>query len=250
VHIKVDTGMIRLGLAPDAVPAFIERLRDLPNVRVEGLFTHFATADEEDASFLNEQWTRFNTLISDLERSGDRPPIVHAGNSAAGLRYPQTRYDVVRAGIALYGLDSSAAAPAPADLLPVMSFHTEVAQVREVPPGTPISYGGLFVTARRSLIATIPVGYADGFRRAPAAWQQVLVNGRRAPVVGRVCMDYTMIDVTDCGAVVRGDPVVLIGAQGDEQISAEQVAAWLGTSNYEVVSAILPRVPRESLEEG
>ncbi len=250
VHIKVDTGMIRLGLAPDAVPAFIERLGDLPNVRVEGMFTHFATADEEDSSFLTEQWTRFNTLLSDLERAGVRPPTVHAANSAAGLRYPQTRYDVVRAGIALYGLDSSAAAPAPADLLPVMSFHTEIAQVRTVPAGTPISYGGLFVTPRPAVIATIPVGYADGFRRAPAAWQAVLVNGRRAPVVGRVCMDYTMIDVTDCGAVGRGDPVVLIGVQGDDEISAEQVAEWLGTSNYEVVSAILPRVPRESLEEG
>lgn len=250
VHIKVDTGMIRLGLWPKAVAAFVQRLHSFPNVQVEGMFTHFATADDEEAGFVLEQWTRFNTLLSDLERAGLRPPLVHAANSAAGLRYPQTRYQFVRAGIALYGLDSSAHAPAPPDLLPVMSFHTEIAQVRAVPAHTPISYGGVFVTAHDSLIATIPVGYADGFRRAPASWREVLVGGRRAPVVGRVCMDYTTIDVTACGPVARGDPVVLIGQQGNETIRAEEVAMWLGTSNYEVVSAILPRVPRESLEEG
>jgi alanine racemase len=250
VHVKVDTGMARLGLPPGEVAAFLGRLRELPGLRVEGMFTHFATADEEDASFLTVQWSTFNQLVAELERLDLRPEIVHAANSAAALRYPQTRYDLVRVGIALYGLDSSPEAPAPADLRPVMSFHTEIAQVREVPAGTPISYGGTFVTERPSRIATIPVGYADGFRRAPQTWREVLVGGRRAPVVGRVCMDYTMIDVTDVPNVRRGDAVVLIGRQGHDEISAEEVALWLGTSNYEVVAAILPRVPRESLEEG
>ncbi|HEY1011652.1 MAG TPA: alanine racemase [Herpetosiphonaceae bacterium] len=250
VHVKVDTGMARLGLAPEETPAFLRLAADLPHIRVEGIFTHFATADAEDPGYLRQQAARWDGLLAELASAGLRPPQAHAANSAALLHHGATRYDLARAGIALYGLQPSPHAPLPADFQPVMSFHTEVAQVREVPAGTAVSYGCTFVTERPSRIATLPVGYADGFRRAPQPWREVLIGGRRAPIVGRVCMDYAMADVTDGPPVRRGDPVVLIGQQGGERISAEDVADWLGTINYEVVSAILPRVPRESDEEG
>jgi alanine racemase len=151
---------------------------------------------------------------------------------------------MIRPGIACYGLDPSPETPLPAGFAPVLSFHSEVAQVRAHPAGTPLSYGGTFVTARPSRIATIPAGYADGVSRAPA-WREVLVHGQRAPIVGRICMDYTLIDVSDIAGVKRGDPVVLIGKQGEDTINADEVAGWLGTINYEVVTGILPRVPRE-----
>jgi alanine racemase len=173
-----------------------------------------------------------------------RPPQIHAANSAALLRFPAARFDMVRPGIACYGLRPSAETPLPADFRPALTFHSEVAQVKELPAGTPISYGGAFVTQQPARIATIPVGYADGLRRSPP-WREVLVRGRRAPVVGRITMDYALIDVTEIAGVKRGDAVVLIGAQGEQRITADEVAGWLGTISYEVVATILPRVPRE-----
>jgi Alr-MurF fusion protein len=248
VHIKVDTGMARLGLAPEQVGPFLHRLRanqaERGGLLVEGLYTHFASAESADTRFVQTQLDRFQRLLAELIAAGLRPPIVHAANSAALLRFPAARFDLVRPGIACYGLRPSAETPLPPDFRPALAFHTEIAQVKAVPAGTPISYGGVYVTTRPALIATIPVGYADGFRRAPP-WREVLVRGRRAAVVGRICMDYAMIDVTDIPQVRRGDPVVLIGAQGDESISADEVAEWLGTIAYEVVTTILPRVPRE-----
>ncbi len=244
LHVKTDTGMGRLGLRPDDVGSFLERLADLPGVSVEGLYTHFATADSADETFACQQLARFQAVLKQVSAAGLRPPLVHAANSAALLRLPAARLDMVRPGIACYGLHPAPETPLPADLRPVLSFYSEVAQVKEVPTGTPISYGATFVTQRPSRIATIPVGYADGVRRAPP-WREMLVRGQRAPVVGRVCMDYVMLDVTDIEAVRRGDTVALIGAQGSETISADTVAGWLGTINYEVVSTLLPRVPRE-----
>jgi alanine racemase len=248
VHIKVDTGMARLGLAPGQVGPFLHRLRvrqaERGGLQVEGLYTHFATAESADTSFAHMQLDRFERLLAELTAAGLRPPIVHAANSAALLRFPAARFDLVRPGIACYGLSPSTETPLPLDFRPALTFHTEIAQVKTVPAGTPISYGGTYVTNRPTQIATIPVGYADGFRRTPP-WREVLVRGRRAAVVGRICMDYAMIDATDIPQVRRGDPVVLIGAQGDESITADEVAEWLGTIAYEVVTTILPRVPRE-----
>ncbi|KPV48014.1 alanine racemase, partial [Kouleothrix aurantiaca] len=189
------------------------------------------------------QLARFTGLLRELEAAGLRPPCAHAANSAALLRLPAARLDMARPGIACYGLAPSAAAPLPPDFRAALSFHTEVAQVKELPAGAPVSYGGTWVATRHSRIATIPVGYADGLRRAPP-WREVLVRGRRAPIVGRICMDYAMLDVTDIPGVRRGDPVTLIGQQGDDTISADEVAGWLGTISYEVVATILPRVPR------
>ncbi len=244
VHVKVDTGMGRLGMPPEQACAFLQDVSHLPGLTVEGLYSHFATADSADETFARLQLRQFEDVLADITAAGLRPPVVHMANSAATLRFPQARFDMVRPGIGCYGLNPSHETPLPADFKPVLSFHTRLAQVKSLPAGVPLSYGGTFVTRRDSLIGTIPVGYADGFRRVPP-WHEVLVRGQRAPVVGRVCMDYALVDVTDVEDVKQGDAVVLIGEQGDDCITADEVAHWLGTINYEVVSAILPRVPRE-----
>jgi alanine racemase len=170
--------------------------------------------------------------------------LTHAANSAAILSLPESHFRMVRLGLAMYGLHPSPQLPCPADFRPALSFKTQVAQVKTLPPGSFVSYGNTYQTTGEQRIAVIPVGYADGFRRAPRHWGQVLVRGQRVPIVGRVCMDQTMIDVTTVPDVRQGDEVVLIGEQGGERITAESVAERLGTINYEVVSEILARVPR------
>jgi Alr-MurF fusion protein len=244
IHLKVDTGMGRLGIPPEQAVPLLRKLARLPWLRVEGIYSHFATADSNEETFARTQLQRFQDVVREITSVGLRPPLVHMANSAALLRFPEARFDMVRPGIACYGLSPSNETLLPPDFQTVLSFHTSVAQVKPLPPGVSLSYGGIFVTQRPSRIATLPVGYADGFRRSPP-WREVLVRGRRAPVVGRVCMDYAMIDVTDIEKVKRGDPVTLIGSQGKESITTDDVAGWLGTINYEVVAALLPRVPRE-----
>jgi alanine racemase len=211
---------------------------------VVALYTHFARADEDDPTPTEQQLARFQTLVTELTAAGLRPPLLHAANSAATLRFPASHFDMVRPGLACYGLAPGAAVPLLPGMRPALSFYSEVAQVKEHPPGAPISYGGTFITARPSRIATIPVGYADGLRRSPP-WREVLIRGRRAPIVGRICMDYAMVDVTDIPGVQRGDTVTLIGQQGEASISVDEIAGWLGTISYEVLTGILPRVPRE-----
>ena len=243
VHVKVDTGMARLGIHPDEALSLLHDLRALEGVDVVGLFTHLATADTADRTQSQAQLERFAALVAAVEREGLRPPVVHAANSAAVFRFPEAHWDMVRPGIALYGLDPSPDAVCPPGFRPALAFKTAIAQVKTLPPGSPVSYGATFVTARTTRLATIPVGYADGFRRSPS-WRAVLVRGYHAPIVGRVCMDYAMVDVTDIPDVAVGDETVLIGSQNDQTITASDVANWLGTINYEVVAAILPRVPR------
>ncbi|HEY7677316.1 MAG TPA: alanine racemase, partial [Candidatus Methylomirabilis sp.] len=189
------------------------------------------------------QLARFQELLAELEVTGLRPPIAHAANSAALLRFPAARFDMVRPGIACYGLRPSADTRLPPDFRAALAFHTEIAQVKPMPAGTPISYGRAFVTNRPSLIATIPVGYADGLRRSPP-WREVLVRGRRAPILGRVCMDMMLVDVSATPEAALGDEVVLIGRQGKEAITADDVAAAAGTISYEVLAGIGPRIPR------
>jgi len=243
-HIKVDTGMGRLGLLPEQVLAFVQMLHTLPGLTVDGIFTHFSSADEADPAYTLGQIARFDQVLAELRSNGLVPPHVHADNSAALLRYPASHYNLVRPGIALYGLNPSAETPLPPEFQTALSFKSQIAQVKTLPPGSAVSYGRRFITQRPSRIAVIPVGYADGFRRAPRNWGYVLVHGHRAPIVGSVCMDQTMVDVTDIDGVTQGDEVVLIGTQGDETLSVDQVAEQLGTINYEVVSEILARVPR------
>jgi alanine racemase len=243
VHVKVDSGMGRLGLLPDEVLPTVRALTRLPHLVVEGIFTHFSVADS-DPEYTKWQLDRFRRVLAALAAAGVEVPLAHAANSAAILTMPESHLDMVRLGLAMYGLDPSPQVRCPPDFRPALAFKTQVAQVKTLPPGSFVSYGNTYQTAGEQTIAVIPVGYADGFRRAPEHWGEVLVRGQRAPIVGRVCMDQTMIDVSHVPGIRQGDEVVLIGRQGAEQISAEDVARRLGTINYEVVSQILARVPR------
>ncbi len=243
VHIKVDTGMGRLGLLPDDVVPFALALGSLSHLVMEGIFTHFSVADA-DLVYTRGQVDCFGQVLDALSSVGVEFSLAHAANSAAILSLPESHFRMVRLGLAMYGLHPSPQLPCPADFRPALSFKTQVAQVKTLPPGSFVSYGNTYQTTGEQRIAVIPVGYADGFRRAPRHWGQVLVRGQRVPIVGRVCMDQTMIDVTTVPDVRQGDEVVLIGEQGGERITAESVAERLGTINYEVVSEILARVPR------
>ncbi|HMP43391.1 MAG TPA: alanine racemase [Roseiflexaceae bacterium] len=243
VHLEVDTGMGRLGLTPADVGPLLRRLADVARIRVTGMYTHFACADELDASPALAQLARFKMLLAQIEAAGLRPPLVHAANSAALLRFPEARFDAVRPGIACYGLTPAPHVPLIDGLRPALMLESTIAQLKEVPIGTPLSYGGMFVTTRPTMVATVPIGYADGVQRSPA-WRSVLIGGQRAPVIGRICMDYILVDVTDIAGVTGGDQVVLIGEQGAERIDAAEVAGWLGTITHEVLTTIGPRVRR------
>jgi alanine racemase len=247
LHVKVDTGMGRLGLLPADVLPFVRQVMALPGLVVEGIFTHFSVADSIEAEHIahtDSQLAAFEAVLADLAAAGIHLPIVHAANSAATVGRPAAHFTMVRLGIALYGLAPSTVTPLPAGFRPALRWKTQVAQVKTLPPGSPISYGNTFRTQRETVVAVVPVGYADGFRRAPLHWGYVLVRGRRAPIVGRVTMDQTMLDVTDIAGVRQGDEVALIGRQGEEEITVEQIAERLGTISYEVVAEILARVPR------
>lgn len=249
VHVKVNTGMNRLGLAPDQVPAFLQAVRHLPQLQVEGIFTHFATSDLADKRFAEVQFNRFVRLLRQLEEGGLRPPVAHAANSAAMLTLPHTHLDLVRCGISLYGLHPDAEeTPLPPGFQPALTWKAQVAHIVPLQAGESVSYGQEFVAPRPMIAAIVPVGYADGFPRRPYHWGNVLIHGRPAPILGRVCMDQTIVDVTEIaqttGAVRQGDEVVLIGRQGEAELSAEEVGRRLRTINYDVVSRILSRVPR------
>jgi len=247
VHVKVDSGMGRLGICAEQVEdilALIREIKSLPGLELEGMFTHFAMADSHDLTHARLQLSRFQQVLQAVEAAHLRPPIVHAANSAAMLNLPEARFDMVRPGIALYGLDPSPDTRLPQGFRPALSFKTTVAQVKDIPAGECISYGCAYITERPTRVAVLPVGYADGFRRGPTNWGSVLIHGQQAPILGRVCMDQCMVDVTHIPHVRMGDEVVLIGKQGHATLTAGQVADRLGTINYEVVSEILARVPR------
>ena len=242
VHLKLDTGMSRIGVRTAAQAAALARAADeAPGVRLVGAFTHFASADEEDASQTQQQIARFEDMLRAVEAVHGAPLLRHACNSAGIYRYPQAHYDMVRGGIALYGC---APAPGIGGLRPAMRWTTRATFVKDLPAGERISYGGTYTAARDMRVMTVPVGYADGYRRAFSGRAQVLVRGRRAPVVGRVCMDQMMVDVTDVPGCAAGDEVVLLGAQGGEAISADEMAAWADTISYEILLAPSARVPR------
>lgn len=247
VHVKVDTGMGRLGIRAeelDEIVRLVEAIHELPGIELEGIFTHFATADALDSTYARKQLMRFQRVLQAIEEKHLRPPLIHAANSAAMLALPEARFDMVRPGIALYGLDPSDEVRLPAGFRPALAFKTQVAQVKVVPAGEGISYGSTFVTTRPTTVATLPVGYADGFRRGPANWGSVLIHEQEAPLLGRVCMDQCMVDVSHIPQVRVGDEVVLIGRQGKASLTAEEVARRLGTIHYEVVAELLARVPR------
>jgi len=247
VHVKVDTGMGRLGIRAEHIAEVLKLIHGiihLPGLELEGIFTHFAMADTLDLTHARLQLTRFQGVLQAIEEEHIRPPLVHAANSAAILSLPESHFDMVRPGIALYGLDPSPEVRLPVGFRPALSFKTQVAQVKVIPEGESISYGCSYTTDRPTRVAILPVGYADGFRRGPTNWGSVLVHGQEAPLLGRICMDQCIIDVSHIPQVRVGDEVVLIGRQGEASLTAEQVAQRLGTINYEVVSEILARVPR------
>ncbi|MCC6453435.1 MAG: alanine racemase [Caldilineaceae bacterium] len=251
VHLKVNTGMNRLGVAPGDARALLSALSEMRSLEVEGIFTHFATSDT-DRAYAEEQFRCFVSVLDELAAAGLRPAIAHAANSAATLTMPHAHLEMVRCGIALYGLDPDEDdTPLPSTFVPVMSWKAQVAQVRHLQPGDAVSYGREFVAQQPMTVATIPVGYADGFPRRPRTWGSVLIHGQPAPLVGRVCMDQCVVDVTSIAAqqpVRQGDEVVLIGRQGRAELSAAEVARRIGTNNYDVVSRILARVPRYVVE--
>jgi alanine racemase len=243
LHVKVDTGMGRIGLPPEDALPFITGIAKFPGVAVEGIMTHFAEADLKDKQFAATQMDRFETLIRSLEAGGIMVPLRHAANSAAVLEYDRALLTMVRPGLMLYGYDPLERRGG-VDLRPVLSLVARIAYLKKVPSGVPISYGRTFVTKRESLIATVPIGYADGYSRGLSNRGVVLVRGRRVPVAGRVCMDMIMLDVSDVPGVMEGDEVVLIGCQGRERITADDIADLTGTIAYEVLCGIGSRVPR------
>ncbi|HEY4595167.1 MAG TPA: alanine racemase [Thermoanaerobaculia bacterium] len=255
VHLKVDTGMSRLGVAMEEVPQAFDILRASPGLRLAGLLSHFGDADDLESPRNSAQAERFASalaLLTPREREG---LIIHMANSAAALHRPASRYALVRMGIAIYGLDPAERpghplpAPERTDLRPVMSVRARIVQLREVPAGTALSYGGRTVTRRRSRIAVVPVGYADGYAWRLTGRAEALVRGRRVPVAGSVTMDMTLLDVTEAGAEL-GDEVVLLGRQGDEEITAAELAAHAGTISWEILCHLGLRLPRRYVREG
>ncbi|MCB0060698.1 MAG: alanine racemase [Caldilineaceae bacterium] len=250
VHLKVNTGMNRLGVDPADVVPFVRALHAYhPHLQLEGIFTHFATADHLDQTFAQEQLSRFQQALQALTAVQLRPPLAHAANSAAILQFPAAQLDMVRCGIALYGLHPDAETCRLSDAFqPVLRWKAQIAQLTRLQPGEGVGYGQTFRAEQPTVVATIPIGYADGFPRSPHHWGSVLIHGAEAPILGRVCMDQTIVDVTpltEQGVPVQpGDEVVLIGRQRQRQLTTEEIAERLGTVNYEVVSRILPRVPR------
>ena len=236
-HLKVDTGMTRLGVAAGEIESFFAAAAELPGTSLRGVFTHFASAENEDGEYTDHQMKVFREVLSSLDALGVRYGLAHAANSAALQRFPDSRMDMVRPGIMLYGSGGLGEAR----LLPVMKFKTRIAQMKKVPEGTAVSYGGTFVAKRETLVATLPVGYADGYPRKLSNRAKVSVGGRLAPVAGAVCMDFVMVDVTDVVGVGVGDEVTLFG---DGAVSVEDVSLWAETIPYEILSMISRRVPR------
>lgn len=246
VHAKLDTGMGRLGIGDrrEAV-RFLEELHKLPDLSLEGIYTHFACADEAEKNYTEYQLQRYREILRELESRGVTVPLTHAANSAATLEHPASVLDMVRVGISLYGYyPSPEVGREQIRLLPVLSLKTRIIFLKKVARGTPISYGRTYYTPRETVIATVPLGYADGFSRSLSNSGFMLVKGQRAPVVGRVCMDLTMLDVGHISGVREGDEVVAYGCQGSESIDADEIASQLGTISYEVLCRISPRVPR------
>ncbi len=259
VHIKIDTGMSRLGFYFQDInrdEAAVEEVRAacaLPGLRPEGLFSHFASADEGPGgdAFTMRQFGCFKEMAEALQRAGVPFQVRHCANSAAVFDYPLSHLDMVRAGVVLYGLAPSADLRSQPDLRPVLALRSVVSHVKTVEPGAAISYGRTFTAPRRMQVATVPVGYADGYPRALSpGGAQVLIHGRRCPVLGRICMDQLMADVTGLEEIKTGDWVTLIGRDGQEEITAGEVAGWEGTIHYEVVCALSKRVPRVYLKGG
>ena len=252
IHIALDTGMGRIGFIPneESIEA-VEKIASLNGIEIIGIFTHFSTADEYDKTYTNEQFKKIKNFISELEKRNINIPLKHVSNSGAIMDMPETYLDAVRAGIILYGYyPSNEVNKEKLDIKPILTLKTTVSHVKEVEEGTSISYGRTFITERKSKIATIPIGYADGYSRLLSGKAKVIINGKFAPVVGRICMDQCMIDVTDIGEVKVGDEVILLGEEGNLKFNADDFAEIMGTINYEITCMLKQRIPRVYIKEG
>lgn len=247
VHAKVDSGMGRMGLMPHEASQICRMLHVDSGVKLEGIYTHFAKADE-DAHYTAKQLASFAEVVEELQASDIRFHYVHAANSAAVLTCGSSYFNVVRPGVILYGLNPAPELRVPAGFRRAITWTTVVAQIKTLPPHSPVGYGDAYRTRGVETVAVLPVGYADGLRRSPCTWREVLVRGRRAPLIGRVNMEKVTINVSHIPDVCVGDEVVLLGRQGADEISADEIAEWIGSNNYEVVTAIAPRVPRSYLQ--
>lgn len=250
VHLKIDTGMGRLGIHPSEAAAGAKAVVNLPGLQLGGVMTHFAAADAADKGHALEQLRRFLEAIREIEASGIAVPLRHAANSAAIVDLPEAHLDMVRPGIVLYGYPPSPFLSQDLSWEPVLTFTTHIAQMKKVPKGGTVSYGCDYSAPRDILVATLPVGYADGFNRLLSNRGEVLIQGQRAPVIGRVCMDMIMIDVTDVGGAQEGDEAILLGRQGDRAVQADEWAERLGTISYEILCNISKRVPRSYFWQG
>lgn len=244
IHIKVDTGMGRIGIGFEDAVAVIGRIRDLPYLETEGIFTHFATADSPQKEYVREQWERFRQVIKDLKLQGVEIPIAHAATSATIIDLPEMKMDMVRPGLMLYGLYPHPSQKSKVSLKPALTFKARISYLKDITRRSGISYGRKYIAGVGEKIATLPLGYADGIRRMLTNTGEVLIGGKRCPMVGTVCMDHIMINVTDLDEVSRFDEAVLIGKQGNGEISADEIAEKLDTIHYEVLSCLGKRVPR------
>lgn len=267
IHLKIDTGMNRIGFKNSELPEIL-RIAALPNIYIEGIYTHLAAADQSDLTFAKEQLCLFQELYESLQAAGVHIPLRHAANSAAILQLPEAHLEIVRPGISLYGLSSSSRtegiigftsdhtkrliafspsfeAKESIGLEPVMSWKAGISQVRTITAGETVSYGRTFQAAYPTIVATIPLGYADGLRRGLSNRGEVIVHGKRATIIGRVCMDQTMLEVSGISGVAAGDVVTILGRDGSEEIDAAEMASWLDTISYEVICGISKRVFRK-----
>ena len=252
IHIKLDTGMNRIGFKPTRESfEIVKRIAGLPHIIIEGIFTHFACADEADKTSAKKQKEEYDKFVGWLEEEGIQIPVKHVSNSAAIIDMDGWRMDMVRSGIITYGLyPSEEVSKEVLDLKPAMSLKTHIVYIKEVGPGEGVSYNHTFVTKRNTKIATIPVGYADGYPRALSSKGKVLIRGLYAPIIGRICMDQFMVDVTGIDGVETRAEVTLVGQDGDQRISVEEVASEAGSFNYEFVCGISKRVPRVYMQHG
>lgn len=253
IHIKVDTGMNRIGIRPDeAGLAFVKKALETPGIVVEGIFTHFARADEADKTAANQQLDKFKNFCEEIrEKLGVRIPIQHCSNSAGIVEMKDANMDMVRAGITLYGLwPSDEVRQDIVELSPALSWYTHISYIKTVEPGNAVSYGGTFTVEKPMRIATIPVGYGDGYPRGLSGKGYVLLNGKKAPILGRVCMDQFMVDVTEIPEAEEGELVTLLGWDGEEHLSMETLGELSGRFNYELACDIGKRMPRVYLQKG
>jgi len=263
IHIKVDTGMGRIGFVCNSNDGIrnktlndILAISKLPNIEIEGIFTHFARADEVDREFTQMQFARFMSLVSELEKNRLKIPVKHAANSAAIIQYPEMCLDMVRPGIAIYGcypsvdVDKGDCDRKKIKLIPVMQFKTKISNLKWIEKGEPISYGGTFAASDKTKVATLPIGYADGYSRLLSNRGTVIANDKKVPIIGKICMDQCMIDATSVNNIDIGNEVILFGRNLNSEISVEEVANLCGTISYEILCSLGRRVPRVYTQDG